>query len=126
MSKPIIALACAAALLLGACSSGPEDTVKDFYNALNEGEVSKAFALVDMRSPKLAMMGQEKLKAALTETSKRLSAEGMKDLKVTCEAKAEFASCESSFKTTKGESRTSTDALVKNENGKWVIAVQRN
>lgn len=55
-------------------SSGPEDIVKDFFEAVEAGDVKAA---TDMLSSQITeMLGKEKLAAAIKDQSKEINAKG--------------------------------------------------
>lgn len=108
-------------LLAVAClASGPEATVKRFYNAVEEGEIDSAAELLSSRI--VGMMGKDKLRRALSEQALDIKKRGgIKSLKV--EELTEVGEiAEGKVTITFGDGSTKTDKvkLIKEE-GKWKL-----
>lgn len=100
----VIALSLLLSLTLTACSKSPESVVESFYKAVAKGEITEAKGYLSKQI--LAMGGDAKIAAALSQQSEAIAAcGGIKNIEVKL--------------TGEGELRTGTTAInYKNEDAK--------
>lgn len=108
--------------MLAACSAGPEAVVKDFYKALDRSDVEAAAGHLSARI--VAMMGKEKLHAALGEFAGRMARCGgldRVDVSLQGEGDARQGNSQVHFK---GEcTAENTTVVVIREEGDWKLGL---
>lgn len=108
-------------LLAVAClASGPEATVKRFYNAIEDGEIDKATEMLSSRI--VGMLGKDKLHKALSEQALDIKKKGgIKSLKIEeMNEVGEIAEGKVTITFGNGSTETEDVKLIK-EDGKWKL-----
>ena len=112
------------ALLLTACSSGPENTLTDFYAAVEKGNIQEARSLISSRL--LSQLGPAKTEAMLMKENKTLNACGGTSsvtTEFTGEGEVRFGKVTVKFK---GDCKVRQhDVNLIKEEGKWKITAQK-
>lgn len=109
---------------LSGCVDSPESTVKQFYTNLEKGEISEAKKALS--SQLSAMLGEQKLSAALSGETERIgNCGGIKSISTALETKGEVATGTTTVEY-KGAcpARAEKTKLVK-ENGSWKITANK-
>ena len=105
-------------------SSGPGDTIKEFFDAVENNNVEAASKLL---APELkAMLGEQKLEKALSEQSKEIKEKGgISNIEIFDE-KIEETTATLKFKITYGNGEVKEDKakLIKTEDG-WKIGASK-
>lgn len=111
-------------LLLTACVAGPENTLTDFYAALEKGNIQAAQSLVSSRLQ--SQLGPAKTEAMLMQESKTLNACGGTSsvtTDLTGEGEVRFGKVTVKFK---GDCKVRQhDVSLVREDGKWKITAQK-
>lgn len=112
------------ALLLAACSSGPENTLTNFYAAVEKGNIQEAQTLISSRL--LSQLGPAKTEAMLMKENKTLNACGGTSsvtTEFTGEGEVRFGKVTVKFK---GDCKVRQhDVNLIKEEGKWKITAQK-
>lgn len=112
------------ALLLTACSSGPENTLTNFYSAVEKGNIQEAQTLISSRL--LSQLGPAKTEAMLMKENKALNACGGTSSvtsEFTGEGEVRFGKVTVKFK---GDCKVRQhDVSLIREEGKWKITAQK-
>lgn len=112
-------------LLTAACfASGPEATVKKFYKAMENGEIEDATELLSSRI--VGMLGEDKLRAALSKQALEIKKKGGIDSIEITEMNEVGEIAEGKVTVTFGDGSQDTDTvkLVK-EDGKWKLNAEK-
>ena len=111
-------------LLLSACVSGPENTLTDFYAAVEKGNIQEARSLISSRL--LMQLGPAKTEAMLMKENKTLNACGGTSsvtTEFTGEGEVRFGKVTVKFK---GDCKVRQhDVNLIKEEGKWKITAQK-
>ncbi len=111
-------------LILGCKSNAPEATVKNFYFALEKGEINEAKSLLSVQA--INLLGDDKLSAALVQNSKKVKAcGGLKMINVDLDGEGDYRDGTSEV-VFKGDcsSEFNTISLIK-ENEQWKITPEK-
>ena len=109
-------------VLLSACSSGPEATVKGFYKALDKGDAAKASSYLS--SQILQVFGQQKLEAALGEFAAKMSqCGGLDTVEVALSGEGDTRHGTSSVSFDGECAAEQNSVIVVKENGDWKLGL---
>lgn len=117
-----VVLACA--LTLAACATSPESTVRNFYYAVEAGEVTEAQSYVSAQL--VGMVGEQKMSAGLAQQAERIRAcGGIESVDVELEGEGEIRTG-TAIITYEGECppENETIKLVK-EDGEWKLGATK-
>lgn len=117
-----LVLLCSLALVGCGGSAGPGDAVKELNYAMEKGDLDTVKKIV----PGLAgMMGDEKLKAMMTEASAEAKKKGgIKSIEIIKEEiNGDVATVEHKVTWGNGDEETETSELTKTDKGQWIISM---
>lgn len=123
--QAVLAILCLA-FVLQACDrlSGPGAAVKDFYHAIDKGDLDRA---LDLLSAQVLAMGRDKIKAGLAEATRRTQAKG--GIKTTDIQEEKVVGDTATLKAVvhygNGTAETENVKLVREE-GKWKLVPSKN
>lgn len=113
--------AAVAVTVLGACARSPESTVKHFYNAVAEGEITEAQGCIS--SQIVGMLGPQKLSAALAKESQRIQGcGGIKSIDVDLTGTGELRMGTANITYRGNCAPKREDVKLIKEDGKWKFA----
>lgn len=109
-------------VLTGCGSSGPSDTVEDFYRSVEAGKPDQAISLLS--STLINNMGEDKLKQGLVQQTKVIKDKGgITSIRTEEEVIGDTAEVKAEVTYGDGETQSETVTLAK-EDGNWKITPQ--
>lgn len=111
------------AFLLVACGASPQATVKEFYQSVEKGEISKANSLLSLRLHQ--MLGDAKLNTVLAKEHEKIKQRGgVKNIEIEGEPGKEVASF--NVKVTYGNGLINSEKTnLVLEDGRWKITATK-
>lgn len=121
MKKLLVAIMIGLTTVIAACSSGSSSRAEAFYQAIDQGQISEAVAMVEPSV--VQQMKEATLRMALTKDAEYYKAAGgLKSISVKVEEHGELATSEVSITFGNGKTRNEKTKLVKVQ-GKWYVTV---
>lgn len=114
----------AAAVLLTGCSRSPESTVKKFYRAVGEGEITEAQSY--MSAEVVGMMGPSKMSAGLAQEAERIQeCGGIDSVDVELEGEGEIRNGTATI-TYEGDCEARSETIkLRKEDGEWKLGMTK-